>query len=240
MESNCLKRKREEESTPSVWWRRSGRRKEGGTEGKREEGDTEGRREEGDTEGRREEGDTEGMREEGDTEGMREEGDTEGMREEEDTEGRREDRDNVNSGARSFDQIPPHSLDSIETEKRCEETYAKFVDTHQAELIQRVTMVMPIADELLQRGIILDEVYCNIHAAQTRQEQMRELYKALKTVKIKSAFCRILQEKETYLIQELGGPACIEVDCYGQTKNIGKRRGMSVKVNITQCILYTH
>ncbi|XP_029595032.1 NACHT, LRR and PYD domains-containing protein 12 [Salmo trutta] len=206
MGSNCSKRRREEESTSSVWWRRSGRRKEGGTEGKREEGDNEGRSEEGDTEGRREEGDTEGRREE------------------EDTEGRREDPDNVNSGARSFDQIPPHSLDSIETEKRCEENDAKFVDRHMAELTQRVTIVKYISDKLHQVGMIHKEAHSNIDTARTRQDQMRELYKALNSVKVKSAFYRILQEKETYLVQELGGPVCIEVDCYGQTMCIGQRR----------------
>ncbi|XP_071209407.1 NACHT, LRR and PYD domains-containing protein 3-like isoform X1 [Salvelinus alpinus] len=218
--------RREEEDT-------KGRREEGDTEGRREEEDTEGRREKGDTEGRREEGDTEGRREEEDTEGRREEGDTEGRREEEDTEGRREkgdtegrreDRDIVNSGARSFDQIPPHSLDCIETEKRCEESDATFVDDNMAELIQRVTMVMAISDKLRQRGMIHREAYSKVCAARTSQEQMRELYKVLNTVKVKSAFYRILQEEEPYVVHKLGGRVCIEVDGYEQTESIGQRR----------------
>uniref|UniRef100_A0A4W5RQ83 CARD domain-containing protein n=1 Tax=Hucho hucho TaxID=62062 RepID=A0A4W5RQ83_9TELE len=63
---------------------------------------------------------------------------------------------------------------------------ATFVDDNRAELIQMVTMVMPISDDLLQRGIILDEAYSNISVPRTRQEQMRELFKALNTVKVKS------------------------------------------------------
>uniref|UniRef100_A0A4W5PVP1 NACHT domain-containing protein n=1 Tax=Hucho hucho TaxID=62062 RepID=A0A4W5PVP1_9TELE len=118
-------------------------------------------------------------------------------------EGRRDEHGNVNSEATSFDKRPLHSLDSIETEKRCDKTDAKFVDGNRAELIQRVTSVMYIADKLLQGGMIHDEIHSNISAAKTRQEQMRELYKTFNSIKVKSAFYRILQKKETYLVQEL-------------------------------------
>ncbi|XP_064807886.1 NACHT, LRR and PYD domains-containing protein 3-like isoform X1 [Oncorhynchus masou masou] len=82
---------------------------------------------------------------------------------------------------------------------------AQFVDKHMAELIQRVIIVMPIADDLLQRHLIHKEVYSNIHATRTSQEQMRLLYEALHSggVKVKSAFYRILLEQQPQIVQDL-------------------------------------
>ena len=71
---------------------------------------------------------------------------------------------------------------------------ADWVDNNRPDLIQSVTLVMPISDEMVQRRIIHKETYANIKAAGTSQEQMRELYSALTSVKAKSAFYRILQE----------------------------------------------
>ena len=80
---------------------------------------------------------------------------------------------------------------------------AEFVDRHRPTLIQGVVMVMAIADIMVAKGIIHNEVYANIQAAKTRQEKMRELYNVLTTVEVKSAFYTILQEKETFLVFEL-------------------------------------
>ncbi|XP_041812999.1 NACHT, LRR and PYD domains-containing protein 3-like isoform X2 [Chelmon rostratus] len=75
-----------------------------------------------------------------------------------------------------------------------EEKEAEWVDSNRAKLIQSITSVMDIADEMFQLRIIHNETYANIRAARTSQEQMRELYGALTSVKAKSAFRRILQE----------------------------------------------
>ncbi|XP_070779704.1 NLR family CARD domain-containing protein 3-like [Enoplosus armatus] len=75
-----------------------------------------------------------------------------------------------------------------------EEEEAKWVDNNRAKLIQSVTLVMRIADEMVQQKKIHNETYANIKAAGTSQEQMRELYMALTSVKAKSAFYRILQD----------------------------------------------
>uniref|UniRef100_A0A3P9A6G7 CARD domain-containing protein n=1 Tax=Esox lucius TaxID=8010 RepID=A0A3P9A6G7_ESOLU len=83
---------------------------------------------------------------------------------------------------------------------------AAFVDENRKDLIQRVTIVMTIADDLLQRGMIDQEMYNNIKALRTTQDKMRELYIALNSggVKVKSTFYTILLNKEPYLVQDLG------------------------------------
>ncbi|XP_029584543.1 serine/threonine-protein kinase/endoribonuclease IRE1 isoform X2 [Salmo trutta] len=82
---------------------------------------------------------------------------------------------------------------------------AEFVDRHRAELIQRVKMVMPIADDLLRKEMIHPEVYSNIQTANTSQDRMRELYKALKSggPEVKSAFYRSLLKQDRYLVDDL-------------------------------------
>lgn len=76
------------------------------------------------------------------------------------------------------------------------EKYSADLDKKRSKLIQTITLVMPIADELRQQGLIHPETYNKIQAARTSQDQMRELYNALTTTKSKSAFYRILQEIE--------------------------------------------
>lgn len=73
---------------------------------------------------------------------------------------------------------------------------AALVDQNRTKLIQSVTLVMPIADELRQRGMIHPEIYNKIKAAGTSQDQMRELYNSLTTREVKSNFYKILKEIE--------------------------------------------
>ncbi|XP_042168976.1 NACHT, LRR and PYD domains-containing protein 12-like, partial [Oncorhynchus tshawytscha] len=49
--------------------------------------------------------------------------------------------------------------------------------------------------------MIHKEAYLKILAAQTTPDQMRELYNVLNTDKVKSAFYRLLQKEEPYLVQ---------------------------------------
>lgn len=67
---------------------------------------------------------------------------------------------------------------------------AKFVDKHRLELIQRVTAVIPVVDELLAQHNLNNQTCTWIRRAPTNHEQMTELYKALdkKGTAVKSAF----------------------------------------------------
>ncbi|KAL1005050.1 hypothetical protein UPYG_G00053880 [Umbra pygmaea] len=97
---------------------------------------------------------------------------------------------------------------------------AEFVDKHRAVLTQRVTTVMPIADYLLQMGVIHDEAYSNISAAQTSPAKMRELYMALQTggVKAKSAFYTSLLKNARFLVEELN--TTIVASCESNTSSL--------------------
>lgn len=77
-----------------------------------------------------------------------------------------------------------------------EEEEADWVENNRARLIQSVTLVLPIADEMYQQRMIHKEMQANIRAKMTSQEQMRELYTALTSTKAKSAFYRILHESQ--------------------------------------------
>uniref|UniRef100_A0A8C7PWI1 CARD domain-containing protein n=1 Tax=Oncorhynchus mykiss TaxID=8022 RepID=A0A8C7PWI1_ONCMY len=82
---------------------------------------------------------------------------------------------------------------------------AEFVDRHRAELIQRVRKVMPIADDLLRRGMIQYEMFANISTSKTNPGKMREVYKALQSggTPLKAAFYRILLKNERLLVINL-------------------------------------
>ncbi|KAI2646713.1 hypothetical protein H4Q32_030634 [Labeo rohita] len=68
---------------------------------------------------------------------------------------------------------------------------------------------MPIADELRSGGMLAWEPYCEIRAADTDQEKMRELYKVLNSGgdKVKSAFYSQLVKQEPCLFEALGSIA---------------------------------
>ncbi|XP_021323557.2 NACHT, LRR and PYD domains-containing protein 1 homolog isoform X2 [Danio rerio] len=83
---------------------------------------------------------------------------------------------------------------------------AQFVDAHWKTLVQRVIMVMAIADELQSDGMLEWEPYCKIKAAVTNQQKMRELYEVLQSGgdQVKSAFYSSLEKHEPYLLGDLG------------------------------------
>ncbi|XP_039977164.1 protein NLRC3-like isoform X2 [Xiphias gladius] len=91
---------------------------------------------------------------------------------------------------------PHHSETHDPAPVTIEEKEAYWVDNNRANLIQSVTSVMLIVDEMHQQRMIHKEIYANIEAAGTSMEQMRVLYGALTSTKAKSAFFRILREIE--------------------------------------------
>jgi len=80
---------------------------------------------------------------------------------------------------------------------------AQFVDYWSADLIQRVTTVMPIADVMMAAAIIGSETYSKIHAATTPMDKMRELLKTLNSDKAKSAFYSLLKDQQNLLVKDL-------------------------------------
>ncbi|XP_059358630.1 apoptosis-associated speck-like protein containing a CARD [Carassius carassius] len=84
---------------------------------------------------------------------------------------------------------------------------AQFVDGHFAVLVQRVTSVMAIADELKNKKMIHNEKYSEIGKEQTDQGKMRKLFEALNAGgdRVKNDFYYALRNHEPYLFRELAG-----------------------------------
>ncbi|XP_072550390.1 apoptosis-associated speck-like protein containing a CARD [Salminus brasiliensis] len=86
---------------------------------------------------------------------------------------------------------------------------AKFVDSERAVLIQRVSLVMQLADELRSKNMLSEEAYSSIAANKTHQDRMRTLYMFLDDggSEVKSTFYTILKNYHPYLVQELENSA---------------------------------
>ncbi|CAG5897582.1 unnamed protein product [Menidia menidia] len=93
----------------------------------------------------------------------------------------------------------PYPSEPASNTAQCKE--AVWVDNNRHRLIQSDCLVMPIADCLLQKGIIHKEKYNQIKAEKTSQDQMREVYSALTYAKAKYEFYRVLQELEPQIIE---------------------------------------
>ncbi|KAK0146134.1 Apoptosis-associated speck-like protein containing a CARD [Merluccius polli] len=83
-----------------------------------------------------------------------------------------------------------------------------FVDRHRSSLIQRISLVAAILDQLLYHKVVSQEHYDTILAKATQQDQVRELYSgALRSsgTRGKDIFLSVLEELEPFLIEDLRG-----------------------------------
>ncbi|XP_026041785.1 apoptosis-associated speck-like protein containing a CARD [Astatotilapia calliptera] len=86
-----------------------------------------------------------------------------------------------------------------------EPTRKHFVDKHRVQLIQRVSNIAPILDELQYKEVIDQEQYDKIRALPTSQDRMRELYSGpLKaSAACKDIFYESLLANEKFLVEDL-------------------------------------
>ncbi|XP_074539974.1 apoptosis-associated speck-like protein containing a CARD [Halichoeres trimaculatus] len=80
-----------------------------------------------------------------------------------------------------------------------------FVEKHKIQLINRVSNIAPILDELLSKGVIQQEQYGDISALPTSQKKVRALYDGcLRSGKAsKDIFLESLKKNEKFLIADL-------------------------------------
>ncbi|XP_039661994.1 NACHT, LRR and PYD domains-containing protein 1 homolog isoform X2 [Perca fluviatilis] len=81
-----------------------------------------------------------------------------------------------------------------------------FVDKHRIKLIEKVSNIPAILDELLRENVIQEDSYDKIRALPTSQDKMRELVSGpLEAIGVqgKEIFYKILNKHESYLINDL-------------------------------------
>lgn len=94
------------------------------------------------------------------------------------------------------------------TNTKTEDNAAQFVDRHRLEIIDRVSLVRRIADEMQSYNLVNDEKVSIIMAETTSEGKMRRVYEFLKSVgpKGKAKFYEILQKHEPQLVDCLNDP----------------------------------
>nr|XP_040022413.1 apoptosis-associated speck-like protein containing a CARD isoform X3 [Gasterosteus aculeatus aculeatus] len=96
-------------------------------------------------------------------------------------------------------------LEEIGCKQQATQLQKHFVDEHRTVLIDRVTNVASILDDLLHEEVISKVHYDEIMALSPRQSQMRKLYDPLYGAgrAAKEVFFKSLQAHENHLIQDL-------------------------------------
>uniref|UniRef100_A0A3B4DK53 CARD domain-containing protein n=1 Tax=Pygocentrus nattereri TaxID=42514 RepID=A0A3B4DK53_PYGNA len=79
------------------------------------------------------------------------------------------------------------------------------VMNNRAALVQRVSLVLPLADELLSKRILYNEAYSRIQTQKTPQDKMRMLFSFVESGgrAAKTAFYLALKRQQPYLMEEL-------------------------------------
>ncbi|XP_048867478.1 NACHT, LRR and PYD domains-containing protein 12-like [Brienomyrus brachyistius] len=83
------------------------------------------------------------------------------------------------------------------------DTGVAFVDQHRTAIIQRVSLIEPLLDDLHEN--IGAEKYDDIRACRSRQDKMRRLYEVLNTDRLKKLFFDSLKKNESHLVLDLLG-----------------------------------
>ncbi|XP_026071814.1 NACHT, LRR and PYD domains-containing protein 1b allele 5-like [Carassius auratus] len=78
---------------------------------------------------------------------------------------------------------------------------AEFVEKHRTELIRKVSLVAPIADDM--KDLIGDEKYQIIFNSVTPQDRMRKLLEFITTTKLREKLYQSLLKHERFLVDEL-------------------------------------
>uniref|UniRef100_A0A3B3SEA7 FIIND domain-containing protein n=1 Tax=Paramormyrops kingsleyae TaxID=1676925 RepID=A0A3B3SEA7_9TELE len=97
----------------------------------------------------------------------------------------------------------PSTTDTAHRQVVSHHSGVAFVDQHRKAIIQKVSLIDPILDDLHEH--IGEEKYNNIRAASTSQERMRRLYEVLNSDELKKLFFDSLKKKESSLVLELLG-----------------------------------
>ncbi|XP_051555460.1 apoptosis-associated speck-like protein containing a CARD [Myxocyprinus asiaticus] len=112
-------------------------------------------------------------------------------------------------GAAQFTQIILEKMKKNNLAKQLQEKLhvngAEFVEKHRTDLINRVSLVEPIADDL--KALIGDEKYAIILQSETSHKKMRKLLSFLTTPTLKEKLYQSLLKNEPYLVDDLENSA---------------------------------
>ena len=83
---------------------------------------------------------------------------------------------------------------------------ANFVKRERTELIRRVTEVLGVLDDLLEKGVFKESTYNDIKAEKTREDKVRLLHDtvSLKGRRAMASFYDALKRHEPFLLEDLG------------------------------------